>query len=898
MVPGNDTYHLMIDEIEDYAILLLDANGYIMNWNKGAEKIKGYTAKEIIGKKFSLFYTAEDRDKKLPERLIEKAALKGKAVDEGWRVRKDGTRFWGSILITAIHGEDNKVVGFSKVTRDLTGKKNAEELERSLGQTKEGLLKMFNASPSGMIMVDIESRTYIDVNKNFLTTFGYTRDEVVGLTLADLSIVSVEIREKLFTKLQQHGYFKNEEVLGHSKDGKEITCIVSADSFEMDGRKYILYVIHDISDIKELERKVSESEEKFKKMFQSIAAGITITRLSDSKYSDVNDAFVQITGYSRGELIGHSSVELGIIVNIEKREEVLQQIKEQGSIRHFEATIRHKSGKTLEVLSSIDTILLDKEKYAINVIYDITERKKAEEIERALVQTKEGLMKMFNASPSGMIIADIESGRMLEVNNSFLTIFGHTREDAIGLTADELGFVSNETQQKSFGKLKKQGYLRNENVPCLTKEGNKLDTIFSVELFEMDGKQCFLCIFHDITEIKEMERKLVESENKYRKIIEEAGDVLYTADAQGIFTYINKRVKVLTGYTDEELLGKHFSVLIAPEWQAKIRDSYREQFKHKMLESVMEFIIRTKKGPEKWVEQVVIMQLENGFIKGFQCIVRDITERKKANLLLAEQKHIIEQKNKDILDSINYAKRIQDAIFPPEDLIKELLPQSFILFKPKDIISGDFYWIEKFDNKTYIAAVDCTGHGVPGALLSIVGYNLLSKSINEHEYSKPNDILNEVSSGINRTLRQTIEGSGVKDTMDIALCSIDRITNILEFAGAYNSMYLIRGNQLIEIPADRFPVGVFLNGELQKFTNQQMQLEKGDMLYLFSDGYPDQFGGPKGKKLKYKGFQEILLSIHHLPLNDQKEILDRTLEEWKWMTEEQTDDILVIGIRI
>ncbi|MES1181466.1 MAG: PAS domain S-box protein, partial [Flavobacterium sp.] len=270
--------------------------------------------------------------------------------------------------------------------------------------------------------------------------------------------------------------------------------------------------------------------------------------------------------------------------------------------------------------------------------------------------------------------------------------------------------------------------------------------------------------------------KLVESENKYRKLIEEAGDVLYTSDANGNFTYINQRVTSLTEYSTEELIGKHFSILIAPEWLGTVQKAYEEQFKYRTHETVTEFLILTKSGKEKWVEQIVIMQQAKGRVQGFQCIVHDITERKKANLLLAKQKAIIEQKNKNILDSINYAKRIQDAIFPPEELIKELLPQSFVLFKPKDVIGGNFYWLEKFDNKIFIAAVDCTGHGVPGALLSIVGYNLLSKSINERGHIKPKDILNELSNGINKTLRKSIDDTTVKDTMDIALCSIDRET--------------------------------------------------------------------------------------------------------------------------
>jgi PAS domain S-box-containing protein len=900
MVNNEGMYNLMLGEIEDYAILLLDVKGNVRTWNKGAEKIKEYTAEEIIGKNFNLFYTIEDRENKLPERLIEEALLKGKATSEGWRMKKDGALFWGSILITAIHDENRKVVGFSKITRDLTEKKNADETQKLLVQDREGFLKIFNSSPSGMVITDLESNIYIEVNENFLTTFGYNREEVIGLNALDLKLVSDETKKTLAAKLKKQGYLKNEEVRAYTKSRKEIICIVSADMIEMAENKHILYVFEDITEhvkAEITERNLIQTKEGFLKIFNSSPSGMIITDLESRKYVEINKNFLETFGYSREEVIGSSPDRLGL-VSTQDKAKLASKLSRQGYLKNEEVLCITKTGHEITCIVSADILEMDDKKYFLSIYHDITERKNAEETERALVQSKVGLLKIFNASPSGMIIADTESGRLMEVNKSFLTTFGYSLQEAIGLTADELGFVSHETQLRSFTKLKEQGYLRNEEVPGYTKERKEIDTIFSVEPFEMDGKNCFLCIFHDITGLKEMERKLVDSENKYRGIIEEAGDVLYTADANGVFIYINKRVTILTGYTEAELIGKHFSVLIAPEWQERVRDSYRNQFKHKVHELMMEFVIHTKAGDEKWVEQVVIMQIDKGIIKGFQCIVRDITERKKANLLLAEQKQIIEQKNKDILDSINYAKRIQDAIFPPEELVKELLPQSFILFRPKDIISGDFYWIEKFDNKTYIAAVDCTGHGVPGALLSIIGYNLLSKSINEHEHSRPSEILDEVSSGINKALRQTMEGGGIKDTMDIALCSIDRTTNTLEYAGAYNSLYLVRGSKLTEIAANRFPIGVFLSGEPQQFTNHQMQLEKGDMIYLFSDGYPDQFGGPRGKKFKYAGFRELLLSVHNLPLEKQRQVLDKTLEEWKWMTEEQTDDILVIGIRI
>jgi serine phosphatase RsbU (regulator of sigma subunit)/Flp pilus assembly protein TadD len=285
-------------------------------------------------------------------------------------------------------------------------------------------------------------------------------------------------------------------------------------------------------------------------------------------------------------------------------------------------------------------------------------------------------------------------------------------------------------------------------------------------------------------------------------------------------------------------------------------------------------------------------------------LVRGYYRKKKGNTLLALKNekielayNIIEDQHKDIMDSINYAKRIQQAILPPDAVIKKYLPDSFILYLPKDVVSGDFYWLEPWGNNILFAAVDCTGHGVPGALMSVVGYNLLGKAVNELGLSKPSLILNSLSKEIGKTLQQTGSDSEVKDGMDLALCSLNMQTRMLEYAGAFNPLYIVRKGELNDVQADKIPIGSYLDGELKSYTNKEIQLEKGDMIYIFTDGYADQFGGEKGKKFKYKALQSLLVSIAEKPATEQKVILENTITAWRGNLE-QVDDICIIGIRI
>jgi serine phosphatase RsbU (regulator of sigma subunit) len=258
--------------------------------------------------------------------------------------------------------------------------------------------------------------------------------------------------------------------------------------------------------------------------------------------------------------------------------------------------------------------------------------------------------------------------------------------------------------------------------------------------------------------------------------------------------------------------------------------------------------------------------------------------------------NLLLQKNKDITDSITYAKRIQQAILPPEKMVKELLPDSFIFYKPKDIVSGDFYWVAELGNMVMFAAVDCTGHGVPGAFMSIVGQNFLNQAVNEHRLSRPDQILNFLNEEISRNLGKD-EKHQIKDGMDLALCVMSKTSRTLEFAGAFNPLWILRGDEIIEVKGNKFPIGSHLGGELKSFTKQEVKLEKGDQLYVFTDGYADQFGGPKQKKFKYKNIKKLLIDNRTASMERQKQILENTLADWKGNLE-QIDDILIMGVRI
>ena len=288
---------------------------------------------------------------------------------------------------------------------------------------------------------------------------------------------------------------------------------------------------------------------------------------------------------------------------------------------------------------------------------------------------------------------------------------------------------------------------------------------------------------------------------------------------------------------------------------------------------------------------LVVMSQTRSLIK----TKRLLRDKEQALAVIAIQKVELELKEKDITDSLIYAQRIQEARLPSEAYFRNHFEDSFIFFKPKDIISGDFYWIGEKGDLVYIVGADCTGHGVPGALMSMIGLEIIEKTINEENIETPSQILAVLNKGLEKTFSSEKNiGTIIRDGMDIGLCVVDKKKRKIKYAGAFFPLYMIRNNNLIEIKGDKIIIG--MNPDGLSYTDHEIDILEDDIFYIFSDGYVDQFGGSQNRKFMYRRFRYLLLTIHRFSVDDQKSILEENIKTWMGGNV-QVDDIMVIGFK-
>jgi PAS domain S-box-containing protein len=366
-------------------------------------------------------------------------------------------------------------------------------------------------------------------------------------------------------------------------------------------------------------------------------------------------------------------------------------------------------------------------------------------------------------------------------------------------------------------------------------------------------------------------------------------NVVLILNPNGDIEYVNESFQRLNRISLREILDQKLNIFTSSN-NTRIRDFVNEAVIQRRSVKYESF---NDKNPENKVWEASTLTPifdENDNLRKIIIIDSDITESKR-------QQKIIEQKNKDITDSIEYARKIQTAILPARNKIHKSLPHSFVFYKTKDIVSGDFYWFTEKKDSCIIAAIDCTGHGVPGAFMSLIGYNILNKIVNENNVTDPAQILKNLNQGVLDALHSNADSES-KDGMDAAICKIYFKENKIEYAGAMRPLWIVNGENIAEIKADKIPIGTKQDPERPEinFTTHTLEPGKGDVYYIFTDGYADQFGGEKGKKMGSARLKEMLISIHQKKFDEQEQILLKAHMDWK-KDNEQVDDLCVIGFR-
>jgi PAS domain S-box-containing protein len=377
-------------------------------------------------------------------------------------------------------------------------------------------------------------------------------------------------------------------------------------------------------------------------------------------------------------------------------------------------------------------------------------------------------------------------------------------------------------------------------------------------------------------------------------ILDKLNTLIVVLNKSGSIEYVSKSAQQLLGYNSEELLGNawwevtRFSKPEGEEVKNKILTTFSSQ---KIATQTFEHKLKTSAGGQKWVRWNVSYLNDDQLIG----VGYDITENKVNEKRLTEKNRQLIEQNKDITDSIYYAQRIQQSILQTPELLKEYFSESFLLYKPKDIVSGDYYWFYEDDAFKYIAVVDCTGHGVPGAMMSMVANSMFKEVFINRKISNPSEILKALDEELAKSINKNQDAT-FNDGMDVSLIRINKTTNELAFSGAFRSVLISRNNEITELKGSRYPIG-FYSGIEKEFETKNFQLQKEDTLYLFTDGFIDQFGGERNKKLNKSNFKDLLHTINDMTMDEQEAFLEYSFNNWK-QDLDQTDDVLVIGIKI
>jgi PAS domain S-box-containing protein len=521
-----------------------------------------------------------------------------------------------------------------------------------------------------------------------------------------------------------------------------------------------------------------------------------------------------------------------------------------------------------------------------------TNHKLNQQIEEVNLSQKKTQALLENSSEVIMVID--ASANCLYVSPSIPKILGHSTDDILS-AKNILHHIHDEDKTILLEIIEEvmanPSFTQNAELRIKKENGEYVYTESTIKnMVDEPAISGIVLNVRDISARKEAEKE-ARMRSQMQSLSENSPDLITRINSEGRIYYINPTIEKLTSYSPTQLLRQYVNDTnlednVKETWMTLVKDVVDNKCK---VNIEMQFPTEAE-GKLVMSVNAIPEFGDNENVESILLVSSDITERKKNEVE-------IQNKNKKITESINYAKRIQVAILPDYNRIKELFPNYFMYYKPRDVVSGDFPWFVESGDDIFIAAVDCTGHGVPGAMLSLIGYFLLNDIVKSQKILEPGTILDMLDSGVTQTLKQDMEGNEMKDGMDISLCRINKKKGILQYAGAHRPLYMLRNNEIIEFKGDKFPIGGGIYKNQTEFTNHNIEYQSGDAFFFCSDGFPDQFGGPDNKKIGPSKIKQLIVDTSSVEFDELYDKFGGFFEGWMG-NHKQMDDVLMIGLKI
>ena len=873
---------------------ITDFNENFLFANKAADKIFGVGKGKLVGKNLREFIDDEEWT-----RIIIESSRRKDNESSTYQIKLTlPNQKTKHIIVTAVPDEEHEgsISATIGVFRDIT--KRVTE-ENKIKELKNQLEILINHIPAYIYYKDLDLK-YLLVNNSYADVINTPKNNIIGKT--DDELIPQDIANE-YQALDRQIIEEKKPIINFEKKhinqyGEEYWGSTSkVPYFDSNGNIVgIIGIVQDITESKNSAKLLSEKNKDLIKYYTAIEQSPVTIIFTDleGNIQYANPEFYKLTGYSVNESIGKNMSMLKSGLTPKKSITELWTTIKKGKTWHGEFHNVKKDGTGFIEKAIITPIRNEDSEITgfIGIKEDITEEKIAEQV---IKEKNEQQKILINNLPAHIYYKDLEL-RYLLVNDSFANLLELPIDEIIGKTDAEISprEIAEKYENLDLALLASKKPILNFEEKHLNEKGEEFwISISKVPYF--DNKKNIIGIIGivlDITQRKKDEQIIFEKTKQFENTITNMVDIYVKCDFSGKFINVSPSIidEFNCSSTKEIYNSNMFDWII-------VEDKEKEKFFRTLLKEkrITNFAFKFKRigDNDQFAEINANVFFINGKPAGFEAIIRNITQRVVFENELRNQKDIIEEAHKDITSSIEYAKYIQEALLPQKQILDKFFKHNFIFFKPKDVVSGDFYYFKEIDNSQVFAVADCTGHGVPGGFMTMLSITMLDEIIRTEKNLKPSNILEKLRKRVKNIFAQF--GTKNSNGLDIAICIMDAEKKELQFSGANNPLYLIRDNELLDYNSTKNPIGFYFNES--PFQNHIIYLEKNDVIYLFSDGYKDQFGGERRSKFTKKRFKKMLINIHLLPMEEQKIIVEENFEQWK-ADNEQIDDITVIGLRI